>query len=71
MLAEQLIPLYQELALAWRDVLDAGGPGRCNGEWARWAGLRNRIAQSEERIAYEAARERAETKQRWNGNEHA
>lgn len=69
MYEHELGQAYERLAAAWRDVLAAGGPARCNGEWARWAGLRNRIAQSEERIAYEAARERAETKQRWNGDE--
>lgn len=50
---------YERLAAAWRDVLAAGGPARCNGEWARWAGVRARVQAIEQEMAYEVERARS------------
>ena len=50
---------YERLAAAWRDVLAAGGPERCNGEWARWAGVRARVQMMEQEMAYEVERARS------------
>lgn len=50
---------YERLAAAWRDVLAAGGPERCNGEWARWAHVRAQVQAIEQEMAYEVQRARS------------
>ena len=50
---------YERLAAAWRDVLAAGGPERCNGEWAHWAGVRAQVQMMEQEMAYEVERARS------------
>ena len=50
---------YERLAAAWRDVLAAGGPARCNGEWARWAAVRAQVQELESSMAYETRESRA------------
>jgi hypothetical protein len=44
---------YERLLDAYRVMLAAGGPARCNGEWAKWAGVRAQVQSLEERCTYE------------------
>ena len=60
MYERQLEQAYERLAAAWRDVLAAGGPARCNGEWAKWAHVRAQVQMIEQEMAYEVERARSQ-----------
>lgn len=51
---------YDELAATWRAVLAAGGPARCNGEWAKWAHVRAQVQMIEQEMAFEVERARSQ-----------
>lgn len=44
---------YRELADRIRAVMLAGGPTRCNGEWARYVDAKNLVRFLEEQLIYE------------------
>lgn len=54
----QLEQAYERLLEAYRVMLAAGGPARCNGEWGRWYEWRAKVQSLEERMAYETKRDR-------------
>ena len=55
---------YAALLDAYRAMLAAGGPARCNGEWGKWADWRARVQSLEERCAYEWRTAKAENPHR-------
>jgi hypothetical protein len=50
---------YERLLEAYRVMLAAGGPARCNGEWAKWAHVRAQVQMIEQEMAFEVERARA------------
>jgi len=59
MYERQLEQAYERLLEAYRVMLAAGGPARCNGEWARWAAVRAQVQELESGMAYETRESRA------------